>query len=146
MNLSESAAYLKGLADGMGLNENEPKDKLILKLLDLVNDMAETVENLEQQCDDLRDYADELDSDLGDVEEYLFCDDEDDDDEDYEEDFDDEDLYEVTYPSCGEVICFDDTCDVEQLVCPACGEEFDCTEECDGDCAACAEDCDEKGE
>ena len=142
MTLSESAAYLKGLAEGLGLNEAEPKDKLILKLLDLVNEMAETVESLEQQCDDLRDYADELDSDLGDVEEYLFCDDEDDEDED--EEFDEDDLYEVTCPSCGEVICFDDSCDIEQLVCPACGEEFDCTEVCDGDCAGCDGECGEE--
>ena len=77
MKLSEKAAYLKGLADGMNIGEETPNDKLIGKLLDLVSEMAGTIELLEDRCDELTDYADELDADLGDVEEYLFSDDDD---------------------------------------------------------------------
>ena len=134
MNLSENAAYLKGLAEGLGIGNDAPTDKLIVKLLDLVSEMAEKIEELEAQCDDLADYADELDADLGDVEEYLFADDD-------EEEYDD-DAYEVTCPACGEVICFDSSCDPEDLICPACGEEFDAV--CDGDCDCCEGDCDEE--
>lgn len=137
MKLSEKAAYLKGLAEGMNIAEATPNDKLITKLLDLVAEMAGTIELLEDRCDELTDYADELDADLGDVEEYLFSDDECDccdcDDEDDE-------AYEVTCPACGEVICFDSSCDPEELICPACGEEFDAV--CDGECDCC-EGCDE---
>ena len=141
MKLSENAAYLKGLAEGMGMDEKDPSSKLTVKLLDLVTKMAEKIEDLENQCDELRDYADELDSDLGDVEEYLFSDGDEDDDEDDEED-EEEGTYEVTCPSCGEVICFDDSCDPERLVCPNCGEEFNCVcdECCEGDCESCGED------
>lgn len=140
MKLSENAAYLKGLAEGMGLNESDPSSKLTVKLLDLVTKMAEKIEDLEDQCDELRDYADELDADLGDVEEYLFSDDDEYDEEyDDDEDEDEDDTYEVTCPSCGEVICFDDSCDPERLVCPNCGEEFNCVcdECCEGDCEGC---------
>ena len=137
MKLSEKAAYLKGLAEGMNIAEATPNDKLITKLLDLVAEMAGTIELLEDRCDELTDYADELDADLGDVEEYLFSEDECDccdcDDEDDE-------AYEVTCPACGEVICFDSSCDPEELICPACGEEFDAV--CDGECDCC-EGCDE---
>ena len=135
--MSESAAYLKGLAEGLGIGNEAPTDKLIVKLLDLVAEMAEKIEDLQAQCDDLNDYADELDADLGDVEEYLFADDEDD-------EYDDDDAYEVTCPACGEVICFDDSVDPSDLICPACGEEFDavCCE-CDAeDCSEC-EGCEE---
>ena len=136
MKLSEQAAYLTGLAEGMNITDATPHDKLITKLLELVSEMANTIELLENRCDELTDYADELDADLGDVEEYLFSDDECDccgseDDE----------AYEVTCPSCGEVICFDSSCDPEALICPACGEEFDAI--CDGECDCC-EGCDEK--
>ena len=131
MNLSENAAYLKGLAEGLGIGD-APTDKLIVKLLDLVAEMAEKIEDLQAQCDDLTDYADELDADLGDVEEYLFADDEDE---------EDDDTYEVTCPACGEVICFDDSVDPSDLICPACGEEFDavcCDCDCDeDDCCDC---------
>ena len=136
MKLSEKAAYLKGLADGLNIGEETPNDKLLTKLLDLVSEMAGTIELLEDRCDELTDYADELDSDLGDVEEYLFSD-----DEEYDEDDYDDEAYEVTCPSCGEVICFDSSCDPEELICPACGEEFDAI--CDGDCDCC-DSCDEE--
>ncbi|MBQ9736226.1 MAG: hypothetical protein IJV96_05525 [Clostridia bacterium] len=137
MKLSEKAAYLKGLAEGLNIGTETPNDKLISKLLDLVADMAGTIELLEDRCDELTDYADELDADLGDVEEYLFSDD-DDDECDCD---DDDDCYEVTCPACGEVICFDESCDPEELICPACGEEFDAV--CDGECDCC-EGCDEE--
>ena len=139
MKLSENAAYLKGLAEGMNIAEATPNDKLLTKLLDLVSEMAATIEILEDRCDELTDYADELDADLGDVEEYLFSD-EDDCDCDCC-DCDDDEAYEVTCPACGEVICFDSSCDPEELICPACGEEFDAV--CDGECDCC-EGCDEE--
>ena len=112
MKLSEKAAYLKGLAEGMNIAEATPNDKLITKLLDLVAEMAGTIELLEDRCDELTDYADELDADLGDVEEYLFSDDDEDD-----------------YCDCD---CDDDYCECEDC------EEYD-TCECDGDCANCGE-------
>ena len=46
MKLSETAAYLKGLAEGMNIAEATPNDKLITKLLDLVAEMAGTIELL----------------------------------------------------------------------------------------------------
>lgn len=137
MKLSEKAAYLKGLAEGMNIAEATPNDKLITRLLDLVADMAGTIELLEDRCDELTDYADELDADLGDVEEYLFSDE----DDDCCDSCDDDETYEVTCPACGEVICFDSSCDPEELICPACGEEFDAV--CDGECDCC-EGCDEE--
>ena len=139
MNLTENAAYLKGMAEGLkeGMGaEVTPKDKLIEKLLDLTIEMAETIESLQKECEELREYADELDSDLGDVEEYLFADDDD------EDDYDEDETYEVTCPSCGEVVCFDDSIDPEDLICPACGEEFGAVCDCE-DCEECdCEDCD----
>lgn len=140
MKLSEKASYLKGMADGIGLDESNQKDKLTLKLLDLVTEMSEKIEDLENQCRELNDYADELDSDLGDVEEYLFTEnnDDDEDEDDYDDDDEDDGTYEVTCPSCGETIVFDESCDPEHLICPACGEEFDCVcNGCEGDCESC---------
>ena len=53
--------------------------------------------------------------------------DEDDEDDDYEDE-DDSEYYELECPSCGEVVCFDDSLDPENLVCPACGEAVDTVE------------------
>ena len=142
MNITENAAYLKGLYEGYELDGNSKEARLMGKMLELIGDMAEKIEGLEKECSDLRDYIDELDSDLGDVEEYLFCDDdEDEDDGDTAEE--DSGYYEIECPNCGETVCFDDSMDMENLVCPACGKKICDVEICDGNCSECeSEDCD----
>ena len=132
MSVSENAAYLKGLFDGYELSDTK-ENKIIAKLLDLVADMADEIAALKADNAELHEYVEELDHDLGEVEEYLMdecdCDcDCCDEDEDEDDDFDDEngDFYEVTCPGCGEVICFDESIDPENLTCPACNEKFSC--------------------
>ncbi len=133
MTLTENAAYLKGLAEGLNIDDSKPEGKLLVKLLDLVSDMADSISDLEDECEELRSYIEEIDDDLAAVEDDLY---EDEDDEELDEDEDEEaDFYEVTCPNCGEAVCFDDSLDPEDLMCPACGERFDCT--CDGACEDC---------
>ena len=43
-----------------------------------------------------------------------------------DDDFDDEEYYEIECPSCGEIICFDEDIDPEELTCPACHEKISC--------------------
>ena len=134
MDINEKAAYLKGLYEGFGVNAATPEGKLFAEMIALLTEMAEKINDLEVECRELRDYCEELDEDLGAVEEVLCDAFEDEDDED--EDDEDEEFYEVTCPACGEIVCFDEDCDPADLVCPACGEEFDCT--CDGEsCEGC---------
>ena len=138
MTLGEKAAYIQGLADGVELDETTKEGKLIAALIDLVGDMADAIEQLDEDIDTLSDYVEELDEDLGSVEELLYedsdCCDCDDDFEcdgnccDCDEDCElaDEDFFEVECPACGETICFDGSIDPEELACPACGEKFEC--------------------
>ena len=144
MTLSEKAAYIQGLADGVELDETTKEGKLIAALLDIVGEMADAIADLEETTDTLNDYIEEIDEDLGALEEFVYdesdcdCDcDCDDDWDDYECDGDcddcddacalaDEDYFEVECPSCGETICFDGSIDPEELACPACGEKFEC--------------------
>lgn len=139
MELNETAAYLKGLAEGLDLDTSKPEGKLIDKLLALVSDMADSIVALESECADLREYVEELDDDLASVEDDVYGDADDEDSEEDEDDEDDEDedgdFYEVVCPNCGETVCFDDSIDPENIRCPACGEKFDCT--CDGNCDSC---------
>ena len=93
----------------------------------------------EDDVEELSAQVDEIDDDLGTVEEDLYGDDECDcDDED--EDFDDT-LYEVECPNCGDVICLDESMlDEGEIDCPNCGEklEFDLDDlDCEGDCEGC---------
>ncbi len=136
MGITENAAYLKGLFDGYELDKNSKEGKIIGELISLVADMADKIEALEADNKELHEYAEELDSDLGSLEEefYLPVDEiEDYSDLNDEEDFsfdDDEAYYEIECPHCGEKICFGDELSIETLVCPACGEQVD-TVDCD---------------
>ena len=150
MGISENAAYIKGLFDGYEIDANTKEGKIISKMLELLRDMSDKINALEADNKDLHEYVEELDHDLGEVEEEVyFCDDYDDEDyDDYDdlnddEDYDGEDgeFYEIECPSCGELVCFDDSLEVEDLVCPACGEKIGDFEICDGNCAECDEDC-----
>ena len=134
MNVNEKAAYLHGLFDGYDLDRDSKEVKLIGEILDMLSVMAQEISDLKAENAELREYIEEIDEDLGAVEEELYFtdDDDDDDDDDYDDLNDDEEFeadedsvyYEVECPSCGEVVCFDDSLDPTDLACPACGEKI----------------------
>ena len=133
MNLTEKAAYLKGLMDGMNFDKNTNEGKLIAGIIDMMDDLALSVSDLEDETATLSEYVEELDEDLGAVEEDLYG------EEDDEED-DDDDFVEIECPHCGEEVYYDETIDPEHIICPACGQEFSCVCDC-----GCEDDDDEDG-
>ena len=150
MGISENAAYIKGLFDGYEIDTKTKEGKIISEMLTLLADMADKINALEADNKELHEYVEELDHDLGEVEEELYFSDEDyeDDYEDYDDLNDDEDyegedeeFYEIECPSCGDTVYFDDSLEVDELVCPACGEKIGDFEICDGNCEACDEAC-----
>ena len=151
MSLTEKSAYIKGLAEGLELDQSTKEGKVIAALLDLVDelshevaDIEEDIAEIDEDLDYLNDYIEEIDEDLADVEDFLDeeideddlydDDDEDEDDDDFYCDgvcegcdgCDDEEFFEIVCPSCGETVCFDQELDPENLTCPACGEKFGC--------------------
>ena len=118
MDVSEKVAYLRGLAEGLGVDKESKEGKLIGVIIDILDDMASSIEDigegLEMLSDQVDDINDELDF-LADAE------DEDDDDAD-DEDFEGE-LYEVTCPNCQNIVYMDeDVLDEGEMPCPNCGE------------------------
>lgn len=131
MNLTEKVAYLKGLLEGLKLNEKDDTVKVINAIVDVLDDMALTVADLDDEVGLIGAQLDEVDDDLALLEDdfYECCGDED--DEDYGED-----MFEVVCPACGETVYFEDSAlDDDYVVCPACGEklEFDFELDEDGD-------------
>ena len=134
MTISEKVAYLKGLAEGLQLEEGGKDAKLLSVMIDILDDMALELEDIrEEQCD-LEEGLDAVSDDLSEVEEFIYeiFEDEDDDDDEDEDEEDDEDeeeeCYATTCPNCEEEIFFDeDILDEGAVICPNCGEklEFD---------------------
>ena len=141
MTISEKAAYLKGLMDGLNMDLEKPEGKMISAIVDLLGDVTRRLTDVEETTIAISDELDEIEEDLDAIEDYIldeedddedFDDYEDDDwdeDEDYEEGFDfgDEDstIYEVTC-GCGNVVVFDEeTLEKGSIVCPECGENLE---------------------
>ena len=127
MEISEKVAYLKGLAEGLKLDEETKEGKLIAGIIDVLDAMAEEFADVESEIVDLEGGLDAVSEDLSDVEETLYFA-LDDDDEDDDEDDDDDELFVTTCPCCEEEVVFDEDVLADgEVVCPNCGErlEFD---------------------
>ena len=133
MEITEKVAYLKGLAEGMELDTGKKEGKLLAAIIDVLEDIALELVDMQEAQEELGDGLDAVSDDLEDVEDLLFGDDEaeDDDGEDeYELDDlgEDEDCYATTCPTCEETIYFDESVlEDGEVICPNCGEklEFD---------------------
>lgn len=155
MTNTEKVAYIRGLTEGLELDDNKKEVKVIKAIIELLEDMAGSVSDIENNIDDIADQLDAVDEDLGSLEEdfYEEEDDEDDDEDDDDEDDDEDDeegdcYYEVTCPNCHETICLsEDIIEDGQMDCPNCGEtlEFDIDDiinEDDGESCGCGcDDC-----
>jgi len=140
MTVSEKVAYLKGLAEGLGLDKETKEGKLISVIIDTLEDMALEIEELNEYTLDLGQEIDALSENLADVEEAVFGSDEDDEDEDDDGECDDDNCccgdgecaYEVTCPSCGEDIVVEES-DLEKgtITCPKCNDKLEFTFEDD---------------
>ena len=142
MTVIEKVAYLRGLADGLKLTDTTAEGKVLLNVIEVLDDLALSVTDLEDAVEELGEVVDAIDDDLQDVEDALYDEDDEDDDEDYFDDYDeDEPLYEVQCPTCGDTICVDESMLCEgEIDCPNCGEklEFDLDDlDCEGDCEGC---------
>lgn len=120
MELSNKASYIKGLADGGNFDKDTAEGKIIYALLDLVQDMAKSIESIDDEVDFLSDKIDEQEEVIDLIGENVFGGD---------DDFHDEDMYQTTCPECGAEVYFgvDDLDDINEglFCCPECGTKID---------------------
>lgn len=135
MNTLERVAYIKGLAEGLELDETTKEGKLLKTIIEVLGDMAEDAADLEDYVAELSEQVDAVDEDLSTLEEVVY--DELDDEDDCDCDCDccdewDEELYDVTCPNCQEEIVIDEETLLDGgIECPNCGEplEFEIDED-----------------
>ena len=89
--VGEKVAYLKGLAEGLGVNDETEQGKLMLAMIDTLEALAKNSEETDERVGELSEYVEEIDSDVSDLEEALFSEEDDDDEEDEEDDEENED-------------------------------------------------------
>ncbi|HOV26978.1 MAG TPA: hypothetical protein PK566_11545 [Pseudobacteroides sp.] len=131
--IKERVAYLKGLAEGLNISESSSEGKLLKAILEVMDDIAVSIEDLEESVDEISEQVDEMDEDLSYLSKELFDD----------EDCCDEDVHEVECPYCNEVFELD-TCDLDEdsdeIECPNCKKKIEINWDCECDCDECNED------
>ena len=140
MTINEKSAYLKGLMDGLNLNQETAEGKMIASIVDLLGDITKKLTAVEDTTIAISDELDEIEEDLDAIEDFIMDEDDDeydeddydydDEDEDYDDegfDFGDEDttIYEVEC-ACGNIIDFDEeTLEKGSIICDNCGETLE---------------------
>jgi len=115
--------------------------KLLLQIVDVLEDFADTLSAMDQDQEELAEYIDYMDEDLADLEDEVFGESDEDEFEDDEEfdDFEDDDIdyIEIECPNCHEIIYLDEELltDSNQTECPSCHKPLVC--DCDDEGCEC---------
>jgi len=149
MTIKEKVAYMKGLAEGMDISAADD-GKLFAIIIDTLGDIANEIEELNENALDIGEELDAISADLADVEELLedleldeedfdFDYDDEDDDDDDDDEYEDEDFdctcascvngeftIDVNCPECDAEIELNEA-DIanEAVTCPACGKDIE---------------------
>ncbi|HHW48566.1 MAG TPA: hypothetical protein GXX14_08120 [Clostridiaceae bacterium] len=125
--LRERVSYLRGLAEGMQISDATNEGKLLKAIIDVMDDIALAVEDVEEVQEQMGEQIETLDEDLAEVESVLF-------DDDYDE-YDNEGCYatNVECPYCEEPMDIsEDMINDENMVeCPNCHKEFEIEWDCE---------------
>lgn len=132
MTSTEKVAYLKGLMEGLDIDSDSKEGKLFGAMVEVLEEMADTIEGLEDYVAELTEQVDAIDEDLNDLE------------TDYYDEWDDEDygsgeFYDVVCPNCDEEFCVDEDTLLEGgIECPNCSEQLEFHIECDDEDCECS--------
>lgn len=133
--LKERVAYLKGMAEGMQLSDATNEGKLLKAILEVMDDFALSLSDIEELQKEQGEQIDNIDEDLAEIERVLF------DDED--SDCDDDCCFaEIECPHCKETISIDKDMiddDGDVIKCPNCNNEIEVEWDCDCEDCNCEE-------
>jgi len=124
-DLTAKAAYLKGLADGMKLDETTDVNRLTKSMIELLGEMAEKFDGLDGEVgfladniETIEDELDSIDSELDSISDILCgC--------DSNCGHDDDSDFEIICPACNQSIVLDMDAFDDEATCPLCGEEIE---------------------
>ncbi|QGT98949.1 hypothetical protein SYNTR_0356 [Candidatus Syntrophocurvum alkaliphilum] len=122
-DICEKVSYLQGLSEGLNIADNSPQGKILSGMLEVLNEIADRITDIEEDFEDMKEYVESIDEDLCVLEEDIY------DEMDFDNDYlysEDTDYVELSCDDCGEPIYFEsdvlDVDDVVEIICPKCNE------------------------
>ena len=70
--IKQRVAYLQGLSQGLNIHLHSAEGKLLINIIDVLNDMADEINNIQMEQADLETYVESMDEDLTDLEEEVY--------------------------------------------------------------------------
>lgn len=130
MLLSEKVAYLRGLMDGLRIDQNTDEGKVMMGIFDLLEEMAYAIMDIEDEREEINNYISNIEEAICDkIGTSESCCDEDpskdyvDESNQSLEDLKEEEVYQVECPSCNDSIYIDyDMISNGSMNCPNCSE------------------------
>lgn len=124
MTISEKVSYIKGLAEGLALDDSTKEGRIIGAMLDVLTDIADNLNEVDEELDDVASVMTDIEESVADLEDEVYGEYEDDEEDDFDED-DLGELYETTCPACNNTIRFDyEQAEKGGMDCPNCGQHL----------------------
>ncbi|WP_373898373.1 CD1247 N-terminal domain-containing protein [Haloimpatiens sp. FM7315] len=119
-SVNEKVSYLKGLVHGLNINENTNEGKAIVEIVKILDAISDELNETKKSYVDLKEYIEQIDSDLTNVEDEIYGLSDELLDEGSE--YDEENFEEVKCPSCDESVYIDKSLfgSSEHIECPNC--------------------------
>jgi phage FluMu protein Com len=116
-DLKERVSYLKGLSSGLDVDPGSKDGKILTSVISVLEEFADTFSDLLSAQEELEDYVEELDEDLGHLEKRIYT---------GVKGAAEDEYVEVQCPRCHETLYFDagilEDDDTVEVVCPNCDE------------------------
>ena len=71
MNTVESLGYLKGLLNGLGIDDDKKEAKVFKAIVEVLENIIDDVDDVYEEIDAIEEQVDAIDEDLADVEAFL---------------------------------------------------------------------------
>lgn len=133
--LIKNAAYIRGLCDGLEISDSTKEGKVLLAIVELLEDAASEITDIKESYAELDNFVDAIDESVTELEEVIFeeggsC--------NCGEHHDEGNYIEIDCPNCNDKVFLDKEMlkEEEDIVCPNCNNTITFEKSCGGcDCS-----------
>jgi formylmethanofuran dehydrogenase subunit E len=70
--MKEKISYMKGLIEGLKSESDSKEMKILIAIGEILSEIADSLQEIKEKLNTMNDYIEEIDRDLGELEEYVY--------------------------------------------------------------------------